>query len=290
MKTFEIEISLEHNICIELCCLNCKSEFSTELDSTNDLENFPHSSSSVLYCQNCEIPYEYDIVFDSNRFQIKFQNDDLIGELKYSDNIDWDEYKIHSTFKSKQFYNIQIQRLKKILELKSNEYIIDQSLNKLVFTGVVTAFETYLSEVFYLIVFYSDSTLEKFVSEYEPYKKEKISLHEIITKFNSLNNRVQEDLDNIIYHNISKLINIFNIFNFELDKFDKIQNMSRHIQKRHNFVHRSGLEKNETFEEITKENVEILISDANSFVNYINNKIEKKCFLPDYDYDEDYPF
>ena len=288
MKTFEIEISLDHNICIELCCLNCESVFSTELDSTNDLENFPHSASSILYCQDCEIPYEYDIVLDSNRFQIKFQNDDIIGKLKYSDNVGCDEYKIHSTFKSKQFYNIQIQRLKKILELKSDEYIIEQSLNKLVFTGVVTSFETYLSEVFFLIVFYSDSTLEKFVNEYEPYKKEKISLHEIITKFNSLRIRVQEDLDSIIYHNISKLINIFNIIDFELDKFDKIQNMSRHIQKRHNFVHRSGLEKNDTFEEITKENVEALINDSNSFVDYIHDKIEKKCFLPYYD--QDFPF
>lgn len=288
MKTFEIEISLDKNISIELCCLKCESTFSTELDSTYDLDNLPHSTSSTLYCQYCEIPYEYDIVFDSNRFQIKFHNDDIVGKLKYSDNINLDEYKIHSTFKSRQFYNIQIQRLKKILELKSDEYIIEQSLNKLVFTGVVTSLETYLSEVFSLIVFYSDSTLEKFISEYEPYKKEKISFHEIITKFNNLNDRVVDDLDNIIYHNISKLINIFNIFNFELDKFDKIQNLSRHIQKRHNFVHRSGLDKNEVFEEISKENVEKLISDSNSFVDFINDKIEKKCFLPNYD--EDYPF
>ena len=99
---------------------------------------------------------------------------------------------------------------------------------------------------------------------------------------------MQDDLENIVFHNISKLINILNIFNFELDKFDKIQNMSRHIQRRHNFVHRSGLDKNDDFEEITKDNVEILINDANSFIEYINGKIEKKCFIPDYD--EDYPF
>jgi hypothetical protein len=288
MKIFEIEISLDQNICIELCCLKCNSEFTTELDSINDIETFPHSTSSILYCQNCETPYEYDIVFDSNRLQVKFQSEDLIGKLKYSEDINLEEYKIQSTLKSKRFYYIQIQRLKKILELKSDEYIIEQSLNKLVFTGVVTSFETYLSEVFNLIVFYSDSTLGKFVSEYEPYKREKISLHEIINKYNSLNNRVQEDLDNIVFHNISKLINIFNIFNFELDKFGKIQNMSRHIQRRHNFVHRSGLDKNDAFEEITKENVEILINDANSFIEYIHGKIEKKCFIPDYD--EDYPF
>lgn len=285
MKTFEIELSSDNSISIDLCCLECESTFSTELDLSYNQENILYSNSDVLYCLDCEIPYEYDILIESNKLQLSFKNNEIIGNLKYSEKINWDEYKTLTTFKSKQFYKIQIERLKKILELKSEEYIIEQSLNRLVFTGVITSLETYLNEIFILIVFHSESTLEKFVNEYEPYQKERFSLHEIFAKYNSLEMRVREDLENFIYHNIPKLIRIFNIFNFELVKFDKIEEISKYIQKRHNLIHRSGLNENDDFIELKKIEVETLINDSYLFVEYINKKIEEYCFLPDYDHE-----
>lgn len=288
MSTFEIELSSNNNVCVELCCLECESTFSTELDLSFSLESLLYSNSDILYCLNCEIPYEYNIKFDSNKLQIAFKDEEIIGSLKYSNKICWEEYKTSSPIKSKRFYNIQIERLEKILDIKSEEYIIDQSLNSLVFTGVITSLETYLNEVFILIVFHSESTLEKFVSEYEPYKKERLSLHEIFVKYNTLEMRVREDLDNFIYHNIPKLIRIFNIFQFELDRFDKIKDIALHIQKRHNLIHRSGLDENDDFKEVSKNEVESLISNTNLFVEYIQNKIEENCFLPDFDID--FPF
>ena len=285
MKTFEIELSPDNSISIELCCFECGSTFSTELDLSHNQETILYSNSGVLYCSDCEIQYEYDIIIESNKLQLSFKNNEIIGNLKYSEKINWYEYKTLTTFKSKQFYNIQIERLKKILELKLEEYIIDQSLNRLVFTGVITSLETYLNEIFILIVFHSESTLEKFVSEYELYQKEKFSLHEIFAKYNSLEMRVREDLENFIYHNIPKLIRVFNIFNFELSKFEKIKEISKYIQKRHNFIHRSGLNENDEFIELKKIEVETLINDSYLFVEYINKKIEEYCFLPDYDHE-----
>lgn len=174
------------------------------------------------------------------------------------------------------------------MHINNEEYIIDQSLNKLVYTGVITSLETYLNEIFTMIVFESKSTLENFVLEYEPYKKEKISFHEIFTKFNSLEMRVRDDLDNFIYHNIPKLIGLFKIFHFELEKFEKIKDLSQHIKMRHNLIHRSGIDKNDNFQVVTKKDVELLIVVTNSFVEYIHDKIEKKCYLPNFDID--FPF
>lgn len=288
MKKFEIDLLTGNSISIELCCLDCGCKFPTELDLGDTQENTPYSSSGVLYCLECEIPYEYDILIESNKLNLSFESDDIIGSLRYSEKIDWKEYESSSTFKSRQFYNIQIERLKKILYLKTDEYIIDQSLNRLVFTGVITSLETYLNEVYILIVFHSESTLEKFVSDYEPYKKERFSLHEIFSKHNELKVRVNDDLNNFIYHNIPKLISVFNIFNFELDKFERIDKISKYIKKRHNLVHRSGLNENETIIEVSKEEVENLIFDVNFLVDYVNKKIENYCYIPDYD--ADFPF
>lgn len=288
MSRFEIELSSDKDICVELICLECGSRFSTELDLNFKGESLPYSNSDVLYCLDCEVPYDYKLKFDENKLEITFEDDDIFGSLKYSENVMLEEYKTSSILKSKQFYYIQIERLKKILHINNEEYIIDQSLNKLVYTGVITSLETYLNEIFTMIVFESKSTLENFVLEYEPYKKEKISFHEIFTKFNSLEMRVRDDLDNFIYHNIPKLIGLFKIFHFELEKFEKIKDLSQHIKMRHNLIHRSGIDKNDNFQVVTKKDVELLIVVTNSFVEYIHDKIEKKCYLPNFDID--FPF
>lgn len=285
MSSFEIELLSENNICVELCCLVCERTFSTEIDLDFSPENELYSNSDVLYCFNCETPYEYNIKFDSNILHVEFKNDEIVGTIKYSSKIHLEEYKTSSTKTSKRFYYKQIERLKIILEIKNEEYIIDQSLNRLIYTGVITSLETYLNEVFILIVFHSERTLERFVSGYEPYQKERLSLHEIIVKYNTLEIRVREDLDNFIYHNIPKLIRIFNLFDFELEKFNKLKDISQNIQKRHNLIHRSGLDESDNFKEVSKIEVETLINNSNLFVEYIDEKIEKKCFIPGFDLD-----
>jgi len=151
----------------------------------------------------------------------------------------------------------------------------------LVFSGVITALETYLNEIFISIVFESEYTLEKFVSEYEPYKKEQISLNKIFSKYNSLGARVREDLNYLIYHNIGKLIAVFDIFNFDLQKFPRIKDISIAIQKRHDLVHRSGLDKDNNFQEISKAEVRALISNTSQLVGYIDKKIKERCYLPE---------
>ena len=153
MTRFEIELSSDKGICAELICLHCKSRFSTELDLNFKDESLPYSNSDLVYCLDCEVPYEYKIKFDENKLEITFEDDDIVGSLKYSENIRLEEYKISSILKSKQFYYIQIERLKKILQINNEEYIIDQSLNKLVYTGVITSLETYLNEIFRLTIF-----------------------------------------------------------------------------------------------------------------------------------------
>ena len=283
MSTFEIEILSNIDVCIELNCTECDSKFSVELDLHQN-DEMPYFNNGVLHCEDCEKPYEYRLKFDMNKLQVIFE-DNIIGGLKESGKVNLDDYKIQSTKKSLQFYYIQINRLQKILEIHNEEFIIVQSLNRLVFSGIITSLETYLGEIFSQIVFHSNDTFEIFISEYELYKKEKLSLSEIIIKYENLNSRVKEDLDNIIYHNINKLVPIFNIFNFELDKFEKLNTIAKHIKKRHNFVHRSGLDENENFEIITKEEIKLVIEDINLFVEFINKKIDSKCYLADFDID-----
>lgn len=291
MNKFEISISPNEKICLELTCIHCSNIFSTELDLNFIYESSPYSNNDTLYCIECEKKYEYNIKFDSNILEIIIKGKKINGCLKKSKEIYSEEYKSSTTLQSKKFYHIQIERLEKILEIKSDVYIIEQSLNRIIYSAVITSLETYLNEVFILIVFHSNITLERFVIEYEPYKKEKLNLSEIFERAKNINEQVNEDLNNFIYHNIPKLIRIFNIFNFELHKFTRLEKITKHIKMRHNLVHRSGLNNENNFEEISKEEVRLVISNINLFVDYINMKIESKCFLPKDDFEfDDLPF
>src|SRR5690606_9269127 len=186
-------------------------------------------------CRECNTEYECTVNFENNKLQVTFK-EHVKGTLRECEKVYIDDYKTSSPMKSKRFYHQQIERLERILEVPTESYIIEQSLNRLVFTGVITALETYLNEVFILIVFNSQRTLSEFVRNYEPYKKEKFNLSDILLKYENLHTKIRNDLDNLIYHNIKKIIPIFNIFQFELDKYDKIKLLIKYIQMRHNFV------------------------------------------------------
>lgn len=288
-EQFSIEISSDKSVSIEFDCKECGNKFSTEIDSYFKHQGFSEIHEDTLYCIYCEHPYKYNSSLDGNFLVIKFNESDLIGRLKYSQKIEEPDSEGLNSIKSFRFYNLQIERLEKIIELKTGEHIVDQTLFRLIYSGVITALETYLSEIFTQVVFYSNDTLEKFVSKYEPYKKEKYTLNEIFKNYNNLELRIRDDLDNFIYHNISKLIRIFNIFDFKLDNFHQIKILGNYIQKRHNFIHRSGVVAQESLIEITEKELKELIFNVNLFVEYVDEKFSNKCFSP-YDDDWEIPF
>lgn len=283
MNTFEINHIFDKKNSVKICCLECDEEFSTELDTNYSTELLPFYNDETLYCIDCEKPYDYTIKIDIDKIQITFKDKNILGKLEYSKQND-NEILNETTLSSvKKFYYLEIERLKKLLEIDTNEHIVNQSLNRLIFSGVITNVEIYLNETFKLIVFHSSYTQQKFVEEYEPYKKEQISLNEIFAKHIQISNRINEDLDNILYHNIGKVIKLFNIFNFELDKCPSIKPIAKHIQKRHNLVHRIGLDKYNNFQGLKIEEINNLIKDTNTFIDYIDKKIENKCYYQFFD-------
>lgn len=284
MTKFETQFQIEKNISIEICCIECEEIFSTVLDLNYSDGKFPISNDDVLYCHNCSKSYNYTIKIDSEIVEILFESNNIYGSFKIEGDefLEEEELEINIIpLDSKRFYFFQIGNLKKLMELDINDKLLKQSLNRLIFSGVITSLETYLNEVLLYMVFYSDYTFEKFVNNYEPYKKEQFSLSEIISKHNDLKTRTRHEINSIVYHNIPRLIKLFNIYNIELNNFSNIKTIARSIQKRHDFVHRSGLDKELNFQIVTESEINLLIDEINLFVSYINSKIDNSCFLQD---------
>lgn len=284
MTSLEILLNSNCEISVDVYCPKCEIEFSTELDSNQNEDNIPTSIKDVLYCHNCEKAFEYTATSNSERYKLVFKDERILASIKHSEKKISEDFEILSPKKSKNFYYLQIDRLKILLEMQSEEFIIDQSLNRLIFSGIVTVMETYLNEILNYVVFYSENTLQKFVENYEPYKNESLTLNEIFTKQKKIKSKVREDVNNLLYHNIAKLINIFNIFDFELVKFKHLKNVARKVQLRHNFIHRSGVDKNDGIIEVSKSEVYTFILETNSLVEYINKKIDENCFSDEIDF------
>src|SRR5690554_173674 len=174
MSKFSIEMLADKNVSVELNCDECENKFSSEIDSYFKHQKFSEFPDDTLYCHYCEHPYRYSSILDGNYLVLKFKESGLIGRLKFSEKIEEQESEGLNPNKSFRFYRLQIERLEKIIKLKTGEHIVDQTLFRLIYSGVITALETYLSEIFSHVVFYSPYTLEIFVSNYEPFKKEKI--------------------------------------------------------------------------------------------------------------------
>lgn len=280
MTSFEIDILFNREVNLSISCIECEKIFSSELEINYLDDKLPSFNKEIFYCHFCNSPYEFTLKVENNNLTVTNKDKNISGGLSYSKNIDIEERPYSTPQDAKTFYDLQIGRLQQILNVEIKEYIVDQSLNRLIYSGIITSLETYLNEVLISIVFFSEYTLEKFVNEYEPYKKEQLSLNEIFLNFNFLETKVINDLNNLIYHNIPKIIRIFNIFGFELNKFSNIKFIAAGIQKRHSLIHRSGIDvRDGSYLEVSKEEIKSLINQTNLFVEYINQRIEKKCYV-----------
>ncbi|WP_318640200.1 hypothetical protein [Flavobacterium ardleyense] len=253
------------------------------MDLVFDNPDIPIINEESVMCYECGSVMNYTTSCTSKTFSTEMRDEETIHFLEYSDQDNLELYEKSSPYKSKVFYYSQINRFQQLIDQEFGEFIIEQSLNRLVFSGVVTAVETYLNEILIYTVFYSEDTINTFIENYEPYKKEVVPLNQIISMRKSINNKIKEDLNNLLYHNIPKMIRIFDIYNYDLRSFKEIPKLVSQIKLRHDFVHRSGIDKEDNLVLTSKQQILNLIELTNSFIEYINNKYKNNCFRTDAD-------
>ncbi|MBQ5388644.1 MAG: hypothetical protein IIU55_06185, partial [Paludibacteraceae bacterium] len=117
-------------------------------------------------------------------------------------------------------------------------------------------------------VLIDDNYLRKFVSEYNPYKKENFKLCDIFDKYDRIKDIVKQSLDKILYHNLWQVKQIYiRILNIDVGD---ISLLSKAVIIRHDIVHRNGKDKDGNVHCITKEMVTKLAMVANDFIYNID--------------------
>lgn len=168
-------------------------------------------------------------------------------------------------------FKVRVERVMSLLD-RGDDFLIKAS----VFSLLITAFETYLWETTKEYLYNEKLNLENNLINSLKEFKEKISLADFYSKNINVKKELYEILDNkIVWHNIKSLTPIFKD-GFMIDSLPDFARIQKHLDKRHNIVHRFGMSTDGYEMPLTKEEISELRSDLTFFVQELEQKIKAK--------------
>lgn len=207
--------------------------------------------------------------------------DDVDDESITIEIIDDEEYydylassQIDSIIESSNFiiqFNQEIENLKSLNNINLHDINLQETLQRQIYSGIITCLEDYLSTTLIQNVLNNDEYFKNFVKTYPNIKKRRFNLNEIYEKLDDLREIVKMELIDVIYHDLPK-IKLMYQETFKID-FPVITDLMQIIMNRHDLVHRNG--KNKDGEKIDISNTDVLdaIDKVQQFVKVIDSKI-----------------
>lgn len=179
------------------------------------------------------------------------------------------------------FYGNYKKSISEISLLIEKSVIVQEStLLKILYSNVISIFETFLSDLIINAVNSHREVLERIVSEYQIFGKEKIEKSNIFKEYFSIKENVNDELKKIIFHNLKVVIPLFKQ-TLDIDFSDKIYGFNEAIIIRHDIVHRNGKDFNNMYHTITVEQLSSLIKMTSEVVEFVNEQynLKKKSYL-----------
>lgn len=207
-------------------------------------------------------------IFDDNEF-CELNLTDFLRKNKLTDFNDYTEgYKAQSESFSNflEFY--------KDIYLLPKQYENQPILSRLLFSSVISAVESYLSEVLKEKVIKNESVKRSFVKNHSSFnEKKKISISEIYIKLDELEKSIPDELDKIIYHRIEVVSGLYkNVLKVSfLNEY--ISEINKAIEIRHDIVHRNGKTNEGESVIVTSDMVTRLLTISKEFLSDIDKQV-----------------
>lgn len=204
---------------------------------------------------------------------------ELADELS-SENPDWDSAEKFEDYfdfiePNLEYYASFLQSINQIKEIAKTK--LDKNtesfLLKLLYSNIITALETYLSEAFITLVFSHPKYTRNFVEKNKDFVNQKISFSNLYQEYEQVESKIKLYLSNLIWHKLEKIENLykctFNIY------FSNKRPIFTGIKNRHHLVHRGGKDKKGNKLDITAQELSQLIDNVCVFINDLNTKVNK---------------
>lgn len=250
----EYSIHSTKSIALKFSCTECNEEIEETLENLPlpnlNVERETHSATLndelfEIECPKCSKTYSvtaYASIDGGTLDSDDLPEDTEVCIEEFNDYFDdYSEAVESNTEFFETFYN-QMEKIKKLSENDIlNEELID-TLDKLLFSNMITCLETYLSDALINTISTNEIFVKNFVENFTEYKKCSFKFNEIYKKMDNIEKKVKEDLLSLMYHNLDKIKAIYKI-TFNID-FPDITNLMKKVNIRHDLVHRNGKNKN----------------------------------------------
>ncbi|CAI8789867.1 HEPN/Toprim-associated domain-containing protein [Pseudomonas sp. IT-P218] len=154
----------------------------------------------------------------------------------------------------------------------------NSTLAKLLYAGVITAMETYLSDTMRKLVLNHQAVMQRFVESSENFNKN-MKISDIFNRLEKLEKEVSAELDKTSFHNLPEAAKLFQdvlIVDFPEDSTSSLKGC---VHIRHDIVHRNG----KTFKGIERnfksDDVTSLINLVKNFLENIDNQIKTNLLI-----------
>jgi hypothetical protein len=162
----------------------------------------------------------------------------------------------------------------------------NEALARLLYAGVITAMETYLSDTLRKQIFEKQAIKRRFVESHRKFKDEKFEFRDIYSRFDKMDRTITEALDEISFHNMLHVDELYaKVLLIEIPK-SHLANLYPAVAIRHDIVHRNGKSLKGKSHEFTMSDVEKLLEDVDAAIQYIDKQV-KDGLLENLDDNED---
>jgi hypothetical protein len=144
-------------------------------------------------------------------------------------------------------------------------------LRQLIYSHLIAAFETYLSDTISYWVKSDEAVFKRFVFHCSEFKQEKLPLSNIFKRLEGLREKVEQYIQKTVWHRLDRVMPLF-ASALDIER-PKIEQLMEHIVIRHDIVHRGGRTKDGNHVEITADKLAELRELVASFVEKIEKEI-----------------
>lgn len=164
-----------------------------------------------------------------------------------------------------------IDHVRKISEIPSDGEVKNHLLGML-YVNVITAMETYLSDVFLREVIEDKTKLVKFVENNPGFQNRTFKLSEIFREIEAIEDEAKKFLLGMMWHNLNKIKPMFKV-SLNVDFPRNISVIFKAVLKRHDLVHRGGKNKDGEVVQVTALELKGLVETVCEFIEGINDQL-----------------
>ena len=286
-KEYHFNPTNTHHINIIFPCLYCRHKVISGMVFL-PAPNFAAKSTEESYnhedydfeCESCKEQYYITtyVGFDDAFIRIDDFDKKTKVQIEQSSEKDFEEEYLQNYLEEIvdnrhlfQSFQTNIKNLKKLNTVNLNDTQLNSLLKCQIYAGLITLMETFLSDTFIKLTLADDEKIRKFVKSFPEFRQRKFELNNIFEEYKSLNSLIRSTLQNIMYHNLPKVREMYkNTLNID---FPDIGEASKCVFIRHDIIHRNGKTKDGKLLGITKQVVNKAIKVIETFVSGIAGKL-----------------